>query len=84
VERDVRRQHDELPDHVDEHVADPHGEAGGGVRRVVADEVEVVLRGVAVGERLDREQQQEGRDGVDDEVDHGTGCTSSDLSWSNQ
>ena len=68
VQRGVDRDHDELPDDVDRHVAEPHRDARARVAQLVADEVVLVV--VAEGDRLDHEQQDEERDRVVQDLDH--------------
>jgi hypothetical protein len=58
-----------FPDRVDDDVAAAHRQAGTRVAHLIADQLFIAR--VLEGEQLDREQQHEGGNRVDDQVDHG-------------
>ncbi len=69
VDDHVEPEHGELPDRVDEHVAEPERQARPRVADLVADQVVLVAR-VAERESLDDQQEDEEGDRVVEDLGH--------------
>ena len=71
VDGDIRGEDRELPDEVDRHVPKPHRQRGLGVPRLEPDQVfVVVVAEVAVRQILHREERQEVRNRVVEDLRH--------------